>query len=266
MKIENEGRALMKKIDDTERINLNKLCSCRKDDSMLLWFLDGNQHCAAWTDGEEIPEEAVIIAADFCYLLGEVKHPDEIVQILLENARYKVIMTGGPQWVAFMKEYLADRTYSYKRYAIKHEPNAFNKDKLKQLIEKIDSVFEIKKINEDTYYEVLDIDWAADGCCFFRSYDDFEANGLGYIVCKEGQLVCIASSYTAYKNSISITIGTLEEHRRKGLAAACAASLILDCLERGIYPEWEAANLESVALAESLGYHFDKAFDVYSLI
>lgn len=127
-------------------------------------------------------------------------------------------------------------------------------------------MYEIKQIDEEIYKEVLCIDWAADGCCFFKSYEDFSENGLGYVVYNGNRLVCIASSYVAYRDRIGITIGTLDEHRRKGLAAACAARLILDCLDKGIEPEWEAANMASVALSEKLGYRFDKAFDVYSLI
>ncbi|MBK1809116.1 GNAT family N-acetyltransferase [Clostridium sp. YIM B02505] len=53
--------------------------------------------------------------------------------------------------------------------------------------------------------------------------------------------------------------------KQGGLALACASKLILDCLERVIYPRWDAANLESVALAEKLGYHFDKEYIVYSI-
>lgn len=36
-------------------------------------------------------------------------------------------------------------------------------------------------------------------------------------------------------------------------------------MERNIYPRWDAANLESVAIAEKLGYHFDKEYEVYSI-
>lgn len=39
--------------------------------------------------------------------------------------------------------------------------------------------------------------------------------------------------------------------------------LRLDTLERGLYPSWDAANQESVALAEKLGYHLDHAYEVY---
>lgn len=256
----------MIKINDSDRFNLRKLCACRKDDYTLLWFLEGNPFCAAWVDDVTNPEEAIIIAADFCYLVGEVKHFDEIKKILEENARYKVIIPCGPGWVVYLKEYFSEKVRCYKRYAIKKEPEIFDKKNLENLIMRLDSEYKIIQIDEVIYNTVLNIDWAADGCCFFKTYEDFKKKGLGYVVFKDEQLVCIASSYTAYKNTIGVTIGTLEEHRRKGLAAACAASLILECLERGIYPEWEAANMDSVALAEKLGYHFDKAFVVYSLV
>ena len=114
-------------------------------------------------------------------------------------------------------------------------------------------------------YGFLRVILAADGCCFYRSYKDFKEKGLGYVAYKDGQLICIASSYNTYKSTIGVTIGTLEEYRRKGLAAACAASLILGCLKRGIYPAWEAANMASVALAEKLGYHFDKELECYNI-
>ena len=256
----------MIKINDDNRMNLSNLCSCRKEDCMILWFLEGNNYCAAWVDDISNPKEAIIIAADFCYLLGDVKQPDAIEQILVENARYKVIIPCNTQWVTYLNDYLSEKVHCYKRYAIKRERDVFNRSNLEQLIQKIDLIYTIKQIDENIYKEVLSIDWAADGCCFYKSYDDYNEKGLGYVIYREGQLVCIASSYTTYKNIIGVTIGTLEEHRRKGLAAACAASLILECLKREIYPEWEAANMASVALAEKLGYHYDRAFDVYSLL
>lgn len=253
----------MFKINEEDNIKLSNLCSSKKDDIMLLWFLEGNPSCAAWVDDIEQPEEAIIIAADFCYLLGEIKHPDETKQILETYAHHKIINSCETQWVTYLKENLSEKLHFSKRYSIKHEPDVFDKNNLKQLIENVIPEYEIKSIDEDIYKDVLNIDWAADGCCFYRSYKDFKENGLGYVAYKEGQLICIASSYNTYKSTISVTIGTLDEYRRKGLAGACAASLILECLKRGIYPEWEAANMNSVALAEKLGYHFDKEYDIF---
>lgn len=256
----------MIKINDSDRYQLKELCSCREEDPMLLWFFDGNRYCSAWADCVDKPETAVIIAADFCFLFGKVKAEEEISDILLSNARYKVIIACSPEWESFMADHMVGKAYCYNRYAMKREPEVFDKNRLRLLVMNMDTSYEIIRIDEEIYKKVLDIDWAADGCCYFRSYEDYNTNGLGYIASKDGKIVCIASSYSYYRDGITVTIGTLEEHRRKGLAAACASSLILECLEKNIYPEWGAANLQSVALAEKLGYHFDKEFDVYSLL
>lgn len=46
----------------------------------------------------------------------------------------------------------------------------------------------------------------------------------------------------------------------RGQVTACGAALILQCLQRGLYPSWDAANMESVALAEKLGYVLDHPY------
>lgn len=64
---------------------------------------------------------------------------------------------------------------------------------------------------------------------------------------------------------IEIEIDTKEEHRRQGLAYACGAKLILECLNKGWYPSWDAQNKWSVALAEKLGYHFSHEYPAYEV-
>lgn len=46
---------------------------------------------------------------------------------------------------------------------------------------------------------------------------------------------------------------------------ACGAKLILECINRNIYPSWDAQNKGSVELAEKLGYHFDKEYIAYEI-
>lgn len=52
---------------------------------------------------------------------------------------------------------------------------------------------------------------------------------------------------------------------RQGLAFACGARLILECLQRGLYPSWDAQNEGSLALARKLGYHFDHAYTAFEI-
>lgn len=59
--------------------------------------------------------------------------------------------------------------------------------------------------------------------------------------------------------------GIMGDAWAKGLAAACASALILECLNRGLYPSWDAANRESLALAEKLGYRFDREYPAYDV-
>lgn len=53
--------------------------------------------------------------------------------------------------------------------------------------------------------------------------------------------------------------------KHKGIGTAMAAKLILLCLKKGIYPSWDAANLNSLGLAQKLGYNFDSEYTVYKI-
>ena len=85
------------------------------------------------------------------------------------------------------------------------------------------------------------------------------------VVIKSGRIVAGASSYTRYNEGIEIEVDTVEEERRKGLAAVASAALILRCLDEGLYPGWDAQNMNSVHLAEKLGYEFDHEYTAYEV-
>ena len=64
---------------------------------------------------------------------------------------------------------------------------------------------------------------------------------------------------------IEIEVDTVEEERRKHLATAVCAALILRCLREGLYPSWDAQNLNSVRLSEKFGYVFDHEYTAYEV-
>ena len=49
------------------------------------------------------------------------------------------------------------------------------------------------------------------------------------------------------------------------MATIVCAALIVSCLEEGLYPSWDAHNMNSVHLAEKLGYEFDHAYVAYEV-
>ena len=85
------------------------------------------------------------------------------------------------------------------------------------------------------------------------------------VILKAGQIVAGASSYTRYKEGIEIEVDTVESERKKGLATVVCAALILRCLDEGLYPSWDAQNMNSVHLAEKLGYEFSHEYTAYEV-
>lgn len=82
---------------------------------------------------------------------------------------------------------------------------------------------------------------------------------------RDGELLAGASSFVVFQGGLEIEIDTREDVRRQGLATACGAALVLMCLDRGLYPSWDAATRDSVALAEKLGYVFDHPYAIYKV-
>lgn len=74
-----------------------------------------------------------------------------------------------------------------------------------------------------------------------------------------------ASSYSRYREGIEVRVATVEEERGKGLARAVSAALILSCLDDGLYPNRDAANMIPVRLAESLGYEFSHEYTAFKV-
>lgn len=99
----------------------------------------------------------------------------------------------------------------------------------------------------------------------FESKEKYLEMGRGMVILKNGQIVAGASSFTRYKEGIEIEVDTAEEERRKGLTTIVCAALILRCLEEGLYPSWDAQNMNSVHLAEKLGYEFDHVYTAYEV-
>ena len=95
--------------------------------------------------------------------------------------------------------------------------------------------------------------------------DTYRRLGLGIVVLADGKPVSGASSYSRYKDGIEIEIDTKESFRRKGLASACGAALILECLNQGLYPSWDAHTLQSLSLAQKLGYQPAGPYPAYEI-
>lgn len=242
-----------------------KLQSLFKDwnETMIWSYLQGYYTKNAYTDNLQNPKSAQIIVGDFCFFAGIPNY--ELVKNIPTNfLSNNILMVPEHRgWEEIIEQEWKERAERTVRYAIKKEKNIFNKKKLYSFIQQIPSEYQIVKIEQKLYEQAMTKEWSKDLCSQFKDYDDYKKNGYGYGAIYKGELAAGASSYTIYKDGIEIEIDTQQKHRKKGLALACAARLILECLSMNLYPSWDAANLESVAIAEKLGYHLEKEYITY---
>ncbi|WP_367567436.1 GNAT family N-acetyltransferase [Lacrimispora sp.] len=211
-------------------------------------------------DNEENPASAVIELGDFCFFAG---NPNDALLTAFHGA--KLLIPKGEPWEKLIEDFYGNRVTKTFRYAIKKEPDIFDIKRLNAYIETLDCCYELKLFDREIFEMAKNEEWSVDLCSQFRDYGDYGKRAVGTAILHQGKLVAGASPYAVYHGGIEIEIDTKPEYRRNGLATVCGARLILECLQRNIYPGWDAHDLRSVALAEKLGYHLDYPYVTYIL-
>lgn len=231
----------------------------------LIWSCLQGFKGGAWADDETKPNSAQIIVGDFCFFAGE-PNKELILNKPVEYSSDFIIMVGRTrEWRELIEHTYKEKANKITRYAIKKEYNAFDVDHLKRIVDNIPEPFQLKMVDNEIYEQIICNPWSRDMCSLFTDYQDYKEHGIGVVALDMGTVVSGASSYSVYREGIEIEIDTRKDYRRKGLALACGAKLILECLEKGLYPSWDAQNMGSVALAEKLGYHFDHEYIAYEI-
>ena len=218
-----------------------------------------------YVDDKYNPVSAMAILGDFCFFAGK---PSRELTAFKPEWCGQTFMIAVPQnrgWAEEIEKYYGGRSKKVVRYAMKKEPNVFDKNRLGKIVKSLSPEYDIRMIDEPIYKYCKNEEWCRDLVSLFSDYSFYQKLGLGVVIMRDGIPVSGASSYSAYPGGIEIEIDTKTEYRRKGLASVCGARLILECLDRELYPSWDAQNLWSVALAEKLGYHFDHAYEAYEI-
>ncbi|MGL5574060.1 MAG: GNAT family N-acetyltransferase [Sarcina sp.] len=252
----------MYKIPENKRRILEDLIK-GYNETMLLTYIQGHMG-TAYADDIGNPKSAKILVGDFCFFVGELnKELVESKEGMKEN--FAIMTSNNEKWNDLIEEVYKNTNKKITRYAIKKEKDIFDRAYLEKIVENLDSKYEMKLIDEEIYDKVMREDWSKDLCAQFNNKEDFCKRGLGFVALENNKVIAGASSYSAYNEGIEIEIDTKKEYRRKGLALACGAKLILECLDRNLYPSWDAHNLVSVALSEKLGYNFDYEYIAYEV-
>jgi len=214
----------------------------------------------AYTDNIENPTIAYLLVRQYCFINGDSK--SNLAKQVIENLpkTCKRIIANS-DW-----HHIIESTYSKfekdKRYSLKKQIDVFNKEKLNEYSESLSTEYAIKVIEEKIYDLIKDDNKDP---LDMKITDDYLNRGIGVCCFRKNEIVGICSSNIIYKDGIEINIRVKQEYKHKGIGTAMASRLILLCLEKGLYPSWDAANLSSLGLAQKLGYNFDSEYIIYKV-
>lgn len=258
----------MIQIQKTDREKLEAVSSLFKgwDDTMIWSCLEGEMG-AVYVSDEMLSAKLEI--GDFCFFGGKadenlVYHKKRDYELKL-----KILVPQNRGWGCLIEKVYGESVTIQKRYSFEKSAAGFSRKKLCKIMNELNEgekkKFILTDIDScpDLFNEVSRCSWASDWICQFRGYEDYRKRGMGVALTYNGELIAGASSYTVYSKGIEIQIDTREDFRNQGLGKICGAALILRCLNRGLYPSWDADNEISARLASSLGYNLDGEYLVY---
>ena len=211
-----------------------------------------------FADDAHQPKSAMAVIGDFAFFAGK----PNIELLRARPDRWLVVVPRNEAW----EELIENNFPAFKRIRYATRKNTkFDRKKLKAMVNALPEGYAFRRIDAELYDVCLKDEVFGEAVSAFGSKEKYLELGKGFAVMKDGRVVAAASSYTRYKKGIDIDINTVKEERHKGLASAVAAKLILECLDEGLYPAWDAANKMSIRLAEKLGYEFSREYVVYGV-
>ncbi len=247
----------MKKASENDMANLWPLFSSLKYDPTLDALIHG-YHGAVFCDDLNAPNVAYGHVGWNYYIVGNANH--EHANTLIQSLPQGIEIHCSEAWKEKMYTLHPLKVTKKTRYAMDH--TSLKKDTLRTIINQYNDTILIRPIDENMYQTLLTQTWSKDFVINFKTKEDFLKNGKGYVALDKTVIAGGVSSFSRFNEGYDIEIITHKQYRRQGIATLLGAYFALQCLKENKIPYWDAAHLQSVALAEKLGYTLDHAYEI----
>lgn len=247
---------------DEDRSNIRHLFNSHKRARAIIFPSLDLGRGKVWTNSNETPTVARLQLAIINAVAGDSTSPDaaEIIRMI---EPMQIVFGPDDEWTQLIKDLWGERLGIQQRALL--SPTSLDLDHLRHLRDQLPDEYKIERMDLETIKHV-DKRRAMHIPTFFGSSEDFYKLGIAYCVKHNGKVVSIASTFTPFTDMFEIQVDTSDtDHRRKGLAAAVSAALMVHALENGIIPYWDAANEASIHLALKLGYTNPDHWEAYYL-
>jgi len=256
----------MKKIEKQE-LGLIKPLFKGIGDSMVIAYLQGKMG-DGWVDRMPGPQAGLIVSGEYSFFAGDAASPGaeafarDAFRYIGGDFTTAIFADGEPGWKDLLLSFPENNPEAVPRYGIVQRDYDFDESLLSRYVSEMPEGFLLKGFDKELYEEAMKDGWSREFCEGFSSADDFVSRGFGYAAINDGRLVSGASTMTVYDGGEETQVATHPDFRKRGLARACSAALLLECQRRGVRACWDAANQASLHLALSLGYEYRGEYTV----
>ena len=204
----------------------------------------------AFADSETNPQVAQLTVSRWTMFGGDAAHP--VAQELVRRLSRTWIIPVSGVWRELI--FQVHGHHLKQARGITFSPESLSLKHLRNLQKRIPFGCHIERVDIPLANRLKNEGFSSFGG--FNSLADFVERGIGFCATIEGGIVSYAVSMMQCREGIEVGVGTHPEFRNKGFATAVGATLLVHCLERGIYARWSTGyeNAISIHLAEKLGY------------
>ena len=214
----------------------------------------------AYVDDPVAPTAYRIAIGPFWYYAGDAAGPGGRA-LLAEWPPYTLLMPSPPEWAAAARALFGERLVAFPRYSFAASGLSaarltalFDNSPCRERVVALEEhLLERLTAGEHGYVDIEDFDSPA----------DFLERSIGFAALDGDAVMGVAYGSLACSRGIEVSLFVEEAYRRRGVATALASRLLLACVREGRRPNWDAANPESRALAEKLGYMFTSEYEAY---
>ena len=246
-------------LNKTNRLRLARAFQHNKRVDYSIDCVVEGQMGRAFADDPRHPVAFRITLGPFWYFAGDANSPGG--QALIQDLTHSLLMPSPAEWIAAAQKVFQDRLVPYTRYSFSpdqlseaHLASLFDNSPYRDRVVPLEADQVARLVAQpESYLEIGDFDSPA----------DFFERGVGFAALEGESVMGVAYSSLVCSRGIEVSIYVEERYRGRGVATALASRLLLDCKQRGMRPNWDAANPESCKLAKKLGYVFAEAYDAY---
>ena len=204
----------------------------------------------------------------FAFLEGVTpKGPESIglYNILCRECGEARLVPSDGRWNRWIEDAFPGRFRTVTRFRLAGDETTFDEARLKAAVAAFPEGFVLQPFTEELMRQAEGEEWSSDFQLGLSDPDRAIREGTCFAALQDGMIVSGCTGCILSPELMEVEIITRKGYRKRGMATASAASVLLSCLEKGIRPEWDASSRFTVMLAEKQGFHCVREYQVYEI-